>query len=119
MPPKLVSIFELSGSVLNNITSSRAITASFALNASVGQVNNQRYISKTTPLTVDAGNFQFIAGGGMLNAGAFTSSIYSPLVGKTMGQNVWINASYTGDTGTITALTYINNKSLKFRTINN
>ena len=29
-PPKIVSNFELSGSVLNNITASRAITASYA-----------------------------------------------------------------------------------------
>jgi len=102
-PPKIVSIFELSGSILNNITSSRAITASYALNASVGQVDSQRYINSAVPGTVNSGNFKFIAGGGSLNAGSFTSSIYSPLVGKTMGQNAWINASYTGDIGTITA----------------
>jgi len=102
-PPKIVSTFELSGSILNNITSSRAITASYALNASVNQVDNQHYINSTIPGTISSGNFKFIAGGGSLNAGAFTSSIYNDLVGKTMGQNAWINASYTGDIGTITA----------------
>ena len=96
-PPKVVSNFELSGSVLNNITSSRAITASYALNASVGQVDGQRYINSTIPGTVSSGNFKFIAGGGTLNAGILTSSAYSPLAGKTMGQNVWITVTYTGD----------------------
>jgi len=96
-PPKVVSNFELSGSVLNNITSSRAITASYALNTSVGQVDGQRYINSTIPGTVSSGNFKFIAGGGTLNAGILTSSAYSPLAGKTMGQNVWITVTYTGD----------------------
>lgn len=102
--PKLVSIFELSGSVLNNITSSRAITASYALNASVNQVDNQRYISSLNPATVSNGNFQFIAGGGSLNSGIITSSAYANLIGKTLGQNVWITATYIGDAATITSL---------------
>jgi hypothetical protein len=102
-PPKVVSIFELSGSVLNNITSSRAITASYALNASVSQVDGQRYISSANPLTVDSGNFKFIAGGGILNSGVLTSSAYAPLAGKTMGQNAWVTVTYTGDLGAITS----------------
>jgi hypothetical protein len=102
-PPKVFSNFELSGSVLNNITSSRAITASYALNASVGQVDSQRYISSATPSTVNSGNFKFIAGGGILNSGVLTSSAYAPLAGKTMGQNVWITVTYTGDLAANTA----------------
>jgi hypothetical protein len=42
-PPKILSTFELSGSVLNNITASQAITASFASNSTVTQVNAQYY----------------------------------------------------------------------------
>ena len=102
-PPRILSTFELSGSVLNNITASRAITASFALNASISQVNDQRYISVSNPATVSSDNFKFIAGGGTLNAGILTSSAYPPLAGKTMGQNVWITVTYTGDLAAITS----------------
>jgi hypothetical protein len=87
------------------VSSSFATTASFALNATatVSQVNNQYYIDSSDPSIVSTGNFKFIAGGGTLNAGSFISSIYPLLVGKTIGQNAWINASYIGDTGIITA----------------
>jgi hypothetical protein len=87
------------------ISSSFATTASFALNATttVSQVNDQYYIDSSNPSIVSTGNFKFIAGGGTLNAGSFTSSIYPSLVGRIIGQNAWINASYIGDTGTITA----------------
>ena len=96
-PPKTISTFELSGSILNNITASRAVTASYALNASVSQVDSQRYISISNPATISSDNFKFIAGGGTLDAGILTSSAYPPLAGKTMGQNVWITVTYTGD----------------------
>ena len=99
----ITSSFAISSS--RAISSSFATTASFALNATttVSQVNDQYYIDSSTPSIVSTGNFKFIAGGGTLNAGLFTSSIYPPLVGKIMGRNTWINVSYTGDVGTITA----------------
>jgi hypothetical protein len=84
-------------------SASFATTASFALNATatVSQVNDQYYIDSSDSLTVSTGNFKFIAGGGTLSAGSFTSSIYPLLVGRTIGQNAWINASYIGDTGAV------------------
>ena len=90
-PPKILSTFELSGSVLNNITASRAITASYALTGSVTQVNNQFYDNGST---VVPGNFKFIAGKIAMTLGAATSSIFTVLAGKTIGDNVWINAAY-------------------------
>jgi hypothetical protein len=103
-PAKLASLLEYNAATNNlQVTASRAITSSYALNASVGQVDGQRYINSLTPSTVNNGNFQFIAGGGTLISGVLTSSIYAPLAGKTMGQNVWITATYTGDLGAITS----------------
>jgi hypothetical protein len=90
-PPKILSTFELSGSVLNNITASRAITASYALTGSVTQVNNQFYDNGTT---VVPGDFKFIAGKTAMTAGAATSSLFTVLAGKTIGNTVWINAAY-------------------------
>jgi len=90
-PPKILSTFELSGSVLNNITASRAITASYALTGSVTQVNSQNYDNGTT---VVPGDFKFIAGKTAMTAGAATSSLFTVLAGKTIGDTVWINASY-------------------------
>jgi len=90
-PPKILSTFELSGSVLNNITASRAITASYALTGSVTQVNNQFYDNGTT---VVPGDFKFIAGKTLMTNGAATSSLFTVLAGKTIGNTVWINASY-------------------------
>jgi len=90
-PPKILSTFELSGSVLNNITASRAITASYALTGSVTQVNSQNYDNGTT---VVPGDFKFIAGKIAMTLGAATSSIFTVLAGKTIGNTVWINAAY-------------------------
>ena len=90
-PPKILSTFELSGSVLNNITASRAITASYALTGSVTQVNTQYYDNGTT---VVPGDFKFIAGKTVMTNGAATSSLFTVLAGKTIGNTVWINASY-------------------------
>ncbi len=95
----ITSSFAISASYAKN-----AATASYALNGGASQVDGQRYISSATPSTVSSGNFKFIAGGGNLDAGAFTSSIYNVLAGKIMGQNAWINASYTGDIGVISSL---------------
>lgn len=84
------------------ISSSRAISSSFATTSSyVAQVNNQPYINSASPSTVSSGSFKFIAGGGSLQDGSFTSTPYTILAGKTMGQNIWVNASYTGNGGSI------------------
>ena len=68
-----------------------------------GEWNSNLSASSSSYSTVNNGNFQFIAGGGILNSGVLTSSAYTPLAGKTMGQNVWITATYTGDLGAITS----------------
>ena len=90
-PPKILSTFELSGSVLNNITASRAITASYALTGSVTQVNNQFYDNLTTAVP---GDFKFVAGKVAMTNGSATSSVFTVLAGKTIGNTVWINAAY-------------------------
>lgn len=90
-PPKILSTFELSGSVLNNITASRAITASFASNSTVTQVNTQYYDNGINTIPAD---FKFVAGKVAMTNGAATSSIFTNLIGKVLGDTVWINASY-------------------------
>jgi hypothetical protein len=90
-PPKIFSTFELSGSVLNNITASQAITASFASNSTVTQVNTQYYDNGVNTVPAD---FKFVAGKIAMTSGAATSSIFTNLIGKVIGNTVWINASY-------------------------
>jgi hypothetical protein len=89
--PKILSTFELSGSVLNNVTASRAITASFASNSTVTQVNTQYYDNGINTIPAD---FKFVAGKVAMTNGAATSSIFTNLIGKVLGDTVWINASY-------------------------
>jgi hypothetical protein len=89
--PKILSTFELSGSVLNNVTASRAITASFASNSTVTQVNTQYYDDGINTIPAD---FKFVAGKVAMTNGAATSSIFTNLIGKVLGDTVWINASY-------------------------
>ena len=90
-PPRILSTFELSGSVLNNITASQAITASFASNSTVTQVNTQYYDNGVNTVPAD---FKFVAGKIAMTSGAATSSIFTNLIGKVLGDTVWINASY-------------------------
>jgi hypothetical protein len=90
-PPKIFSTFELSGSVLNNITASQAISASFASNSTVTQVNTQYYDTGINTIPAD---FKFVAGKVAMTNGAATSSIFINLIGKVLGDTVWVNASY-------------------------
>jgi hypothetical protein len=90
-PPKILSTFELSGSVLNNITASQAISASFASNSTVTQVNNQYYDTGMNTIPAD---FKFVAGKVAMTNGAATSSVFINLISKVLGNTVWINASY-------------------------
>jgi hypothetical protein len=89
--PKILSTFELSGSVLNNVTASRAITSSFSLNSNATQVNTQYYDNGINTIPAD---FKFVAGKVAMTNGAATSSIFTNLIGKVLGDTVWINASY-------------------------
>jgi hypothetical protein len=73
------------------VTASFANTASFALTGSAIQVNNQFYDNGTN---VVPGDFKFVAGKVIMTNGSATSSVFTVLQGKTIGDNVWINAAY-------------------------
>jgi hypothetical protein len=92
------------GTITGNVTGSVFGTASWATQAStasyvvtaqtasyIDKVNNQNYDNGTT---VVPGDFKFIAGKTAMTSGAATSSIFTVLIGKVIGTNVWINASY-------------------------
>ena len=61
------------------------------MTGSVTQVNSQNYDNGTT---VVPGDFKFIAGKTAMTAGAATSSLFTVLAGKVIGNTVWINAAY-------------------------
>jgi hypothetical protein len=91
-PPKIASLLEYNAATNSlTVTASFATTASYALTGSVTQVNSQNYDNGTT---VVPGNFKFIAGKTAMTAGAATSSLFTVLAGKVIGDTVWINASY-------------------------
>ena len=91
-PPKVASLLEYNAATNNlTVTASFATTASFASNSSVTQVNAQSYDNGTS---VVPGDFKFIAGKTLMTAGAATSSVFPVLIGKLLGDTVWINASY-------------------------
>ena len=74
------------------LSSSAAISSSYAVSASyVTVVNNQNYDNGINVIT---GDFKFVAGKTAMTAGAATSSIFTVLAGKVIGDTVWINASY-------------------------
>jgi hypothetical protein len=90
--PKIASLLEYNATNNNlTVTASFATTASHALTATVTQVNNQSYDNGTNVVN---GNFKFIAGKVTMTNGAATSSIFTVLLGKALGDSVWINASY-------------------------
>jgi hypothetical protein len=91
-PPKIASLLEYNAATNSlTVTASFATTASYALTGSVTQVNSQNYDTGTT---VVPGTFKFIAGKTAMTAGAATSSLFTVLAGKVIGDTVWINASY-------------------------
>ena len=91
-PPKIASLLEYNAATNSlTVTASFATTASYALTGSVTQVNSQNY---DTGITVVPGDFKFIAGKTAMTAGAATSSLFTVLAGKVIGDTVWINASY-------------------------
>jgi hypothetical protein len=74
------------------LSSSAAISSSYAVSASyVTVVNNQNYDNGINVIT---GDFKFVAGKTAMTAGAATSSLFTVLAGKVIGDTVWINASY-------------------------
>jgi hypothetical protein len=90
--PKIASLLEYNATNNNlTVTASFATTASHALTSTATQVNNQSYDNGTNVVN---GNFKFIAGKVTMTNGAATSSIFTVLLGKALGDNVWINAAY-------------------------
>tara|TARA_B110000503_G_scaffold94610_1_gene142533 strand:+ start:2507 stop:3130 length:624 start_codon:yes stop_codon:yes gene_type:complete len=80
----------------NAATDTLTTTASYAvtaLNASVTQVNNQRYDDGSTILS---GNFKFVAGKVAMVTGTCVSTPFTVLIGKKIGQDAFITANYTG-----------------------
>ena len=78
----------------NAATDTLTTTASYAvtaLNASVEQVNSQRYDDGSI---IQSGNFKFIGGKVTMTAGAATSNAFSVLLGKILGVNAFITANY-------------------------
>jgi hypothetical protein len=74
------------------LSSSAAISSSYAVSASyVTVVNNQNYDNGVNVIT---GDFKFVAGKTAMTSGAATSSLFTVLAGKVIGDTVWINASY-------------------------
>jgi len=106
-PPKIASLLEYDAATNNlTVTASFAITASHALTGTVTQVNTQFYDNGTN---VVAGNFKFVAGKTLMTTGSATSSIFTVLLGKVLGETVWINAAYpttfTQFTSSVTVVT--------------
>ena len=91
-PPKVASLLEYNAATNNlTVTASFATTASFASNSSVTQVNAQFYDNGVNTIPAD---FKFVAGKVAMTNGAATSSIFTNLIGKVLGDTVWINAAY-------------------------
>ena len=91
-PPKIASLLEYDAATNNlTVTASFAITASHALTSTVTQVNTQFYDNGTTAVP---GDFKFVAGKIAMTNGAATSSLFTVLAGKVIGDTVWINAAY-------------------------
>ena len=107
----------------NAATDTLTTTASYAvtaLNASVTQVNSQKYDDGSTILS---GNFKFVAGKVTMSTGTAVSSAFLNLVGKTLGLDAFITANYISGNGptdslivdsidfTTGVITFINNTS--------
>ena len=91
-PPKIASLLEYNAATNSlTVTASFATTASYALTGSVTQVNSQNYDTGTT---VVPGTFKFVVGKTAMTTGSATSSLFTVLAGKVIGDTVWINASY-------------------------
>ena len=95
--PGSITGLVMTGSLDGN--ASTATTASYAttaLNASVTQVNSQKYDDGSTILS---GNFKFVAGKVTMSTGTAVSSAFLNLVGKTLGIDAFITANYISGNG--------------------
>ena len=71
------------------VSSSYALSSSYAISST--QVNDQIYYDGTSLIP---GNFKFVAGKVVLSGGVGSSSAFPALVGKTIGTNAFITATY-------------------------
>ena len=102
------------------VSSSTSVSSSYSSNASVSQVNSQKYDDGSTILS---GNFKFVAGKVTMSTGTAVSSAFLNLVGKTLGIDAFITANYISGNGptdsvivdsidfTTGVITFINNTS--------
>jgi hypothetical protein len=96
---------------LLNVTSSRAVTASFALNGGVAdQIVSQGY-SNIAAGPVEA-TFKFYAGKVRMVTNSGTTADFPGLAGKTLGTNVWVTATIQGQASSFTAPNLVTVRSL-------
>ena len=79
----------LQGTASVAVSSSYALSSSYAVTST--QINDQTYYNGTSLAT---GNFKFVAGKVVLSGGVGSSSAFPALVGKTIGTNAFITATY-------------------------
>jgi hypothetical protein len=103
---------------LLNVTSSRATTASYAENGGLAtQVYQQQY-ERLSGGALDA-TFKFVAGSVQATAGVATTSAFSSLVGKSLGNNVFITAtinSGSANTGLSVVVKTLSGGAITFNT---
>lgn len=93
------------------VTSSRAITASYADNGGVAtQLNSQAY-SNISAGPTDA-TFKFYAGKVRIVSNTATTANFPGLAGKTLGTNVWVTATIQGQASSFTAPNLVTVRSL-------
>jgi hypothetical protein len=96
---------------LLNVTSSRAVTASFALNGGVAdQIVSQGY-SNIAAGPVEA-TFKFYAGKVRMVTNSGTTADFPGLAGKTLGTNVWVTATIQGQASSFAAPNLVTVRSL-------
>ena len=94
-PPKIASLLEYTAATNSlTVTASRAVTASFALNASPTQLISQGY-SNAASGPVEA-TFKFYAGHVRIISNVGVTANFPGLAGKTLGINVWVTATIQG-----------------------
>jgi len=87
---------------LLNVTSSRAVTASFALNGGVAnQIVSQGYSNIGTG-PIDA-TFKFYAGKVRMISNSGATANFPGLAGKTLGTDVWVTATIEGAAASFTS----------------
>lgn len=98
-PTKIASLLEYTAATNTlQVTASRAITASFALNANPTQLNSQHYtVIGTGPVESP---IKFVAGLIKCSTNAGSTPAIPALAGKTLGTNAWITATIEASSAT-------------------